>query len=63
VGIALMLLGSGLAFYLGKPFIQPQAPILPAIPFGWWSDLQQVRAALQINALFLLGVLLAPGLG
>jgi simple sugar transport system permease protein len=63
VGIALMLLGSGLAFYLGKPFIQPQAPILPAIPFGWWSDLPQVRAALQINALFLLGILLAPGLG
>ena len=24
-GIALMLLGSGLAFYLGKPLIQPQA--------------------------------------
>ena len=30
-GIALMLLGTGLAFYLGKPLIQPQAPQLPAI--------------------------------
>ena len=26
VGIALMLFGVGLAFFLGKPFIQPQAP-------------------------------------
>ena len=31
VGIALMLFGTGLAFYLGKPLIQPQAPTLPAI--------------------------------
>ena len=30
-GIALMLFGTGLAFYLGKPLIQPQAPQLPAI--------------------------------
>lgn len=62
VGIALMLFGAGLAFYFGKPFIQPQAPILPAISFGWWSDLPQVRAALQVNALFLLGALLVPAL-
>ena len=60
VGIALMLLGTGLAFFLGKPFIQPQAPILPAIDFGWWSDVPQVRAALQINVLFVIGLLLAP---
>ncbi len=31
VGIALMLFGTGLAFYLGKPLIEPSAPILPAI--------------------------------
>ncbi|HYI70464.1 MAG TPA: ABC transporter permease [Skermanella sp.] len=60
VGIALMLLGTGLAFFLGKGFIQPQAPILPAIDFGWWSDVPQVRAALQINVLFVIGLLLAP---
>ncbi|UEM04212.1 ABC transporter permease [Skermanella rosea] len=60
VGIALMLLGTGLAFFLGKPFIQPQAPILPAIDLGWWSDLPQVRSALQINVLFILGLVLAP---
>jgi len=60
VGIALMLFGTGLAFYLGKPLIEPTAPILPAIDFGWWSKVPQVRAALKINALFLIGVILAP---
>ena len=62
VGIALMLFGLGLAFYLGKPFIQPNAPRLPAIPFGWWSESPQVRAALEVNVLFLIGAVLAPGL-
>src|ERR1700751_1829891 len=62
VGIALMLFGTGLAFYLGKPLIEPTAPRLPAIDFGWWSDIPQVRAALRINALFLIGVALAPAL-
>jgi simple sugar transport system permease protein len=60
LGIAVMLFGTGLAFYLGKPFIQPQAPRLPAIPFGWWSSVPQVQAALQVNVLFLLGAGLAP---
>src|ERR1700691_5267385 len=60
VGIALMLFGIGLAFYLGKPLIQPKANVLPAINFGWWSDIPQLTAALRINVLFLLGVVLAP---
>ena len=30
-GIGLMLFGTGLAFFLGKPFIQPKAPNLGAI--------------------------------
>ncbi|WP_029007465.1 ABC transporter permease [Azospirillum halopraeferens] len=60
VGIALMLLGTGLAFFLGKPFIQPQAPQLPSLALGWWSDVPQVQSALRINALFLAGLLLAP---
>lgn len=60
VGIALMLLGTGLAFFLGKGYIQPQAPNLPAIPLGWWSDIPQVRSALEINVLFFLGVALTP---
>ncbi|RZL12022.1 MAG: ABC transporter permease [Rubrivivax sp.] len=58
-GIALMLLGSGLAFYLGKSLIQPQAAQIPSINLGGWSDSPQVAAALSINALFPIGVLLA----
>jgi len=59
IGIALMLFGSGLAFFFGKPFIQPSAPDLPAIPLGWWSDVPQVQAALNINVLFIVGAALA----
>ncbi|WP_196804908.1 ABC transporter permease [Methylopila sp. M107] len=59
VGIALMLFGMGLAFFFGKPYIQPSAPNLPAIPLGDWSDIPQVRAALNVNVLFLLGAALA----
>lgn len=56
VGIALMLFGTGVAFFLGKPFIQPQAPHLPSIPLGGWSDSPTVQAALNINALFFVGI-------
>ncbi|MEL6452150.1 MAG: ABC transporter permease [Pseudomonadota bacterium] len=59
MGIALMLLGLGLAFFFGKPYIQPVAPDLPSIPLGWWSEVPQVRAALEVNVLFLLGIALA----
>jgi len=62
VGIALMLLGVGLSFFLGKPLIQPTAPRLPSIPLGFWSDIPQVQSNLQINALLVLGILLAPAL-
>ena len=58
-GIALMLLGTGLAFYFGKPLIQPQAPQIPAIELGQWSDSSAVRAALQVNMLLPLGLALA----
>ncbi|SCB27434.1 ABC transporter permease [Rhizobium hainanense] len=59
IGIAMMQFGLGLAFFLGKPFIQPAAPHLPSIPFGFWSRLAPVRAALDVNALFLIGIVLA----
>jgi simple sugar transport system permease protein len=59
IGIALMLFGSGLAFYFGKPFIQPVAPDLPAIPLGWWTDIPQLQAALDVNVLFIVGIILA----
>ena len=60
IGIALMLFGTGLAFFFGKPFLHPSAPQLPAIPFGWWSNIPQVQVALQVNVLFVIGVLLVP---
>ncbi|KQT53165.1 ABC transporter permease [Aureimonas sp. Leaf454] len=56
VGIALMLLGMGLAFFFGKPFIQPAAPMLPAIDLGFWTTSPQLSSALQINPLFLIGI-------
>jgi ABC-type uncharacterized transport system permease subunit len=59
VGIALMLLGLGLAFFLGKPLIQPVAPKLPALSLGGWSNTPAIRAALEVNVLFLVGVVLA----
>ncbi|MDB5815527.1 MAG: inner-rane translocator [Rhodocyclales bacterium] len=59
IGIALMLFGTGLAFFLGKPYIQPKAPNLPSIPLGFWTDNPQLANALDVNPLFPAGVLLA----
>jgi simple sugar transport system permease protein len=59
VGIGLMLFGTGLAFFLGKPYVQPKAPTLPALPLGAWSSAPQIQAALQVNLLFLIGIGLA----
>jgi simple sugar transport system permease protein len=63
VGIALFLLGTGLAFYLGKPYTISVAPRLPHIALGAWSSAPQIRSALEINALFIIGAILAPLLG
>ncbi len=61
VGIAMMVFGSGVAFFLGKPFIQPQAPRLPVIELGGWlSGSPALQSALQVSPLFILGVILAP---
>jgi simple sugar transport system permease protein len=62
VGIGLMIFGTGFAFFLGKPFVQPKAPTLPSISFGGWSDLPQLQSALQVNPLFLVGIALALAL-
>jgi ABC-type uncharacterized transport system permease subunit len=59
MGIAVMMLGLGLAFFLGKPLIQPQAPVLVPLALGGWSESSAVRAALSINPLFPIGVAIA----
>ncbi|MCG9891824.1 MAG: ABC transporter permease [Thermosynechococcaceae cyanobacterium MS004] len=60
VGIAMIIFGSGVAFFLGKPFIQPSAPQLPTLNLGTWSSIPSVQEVLKISPLFLLGVALAP---
>ncbi|MCF1432962.1 ABC transporter permease [Agrobacterium vitis] len=59
IGIAMMQFGLGLAFFFGKPFIQPVAPKLPVISLGFWSHLPQIQAALTVNILFIIGLVLA----
>lgn len=61
IGISLIVLGTGLAFFFGKPLIEPKAPALPSIALGFWSSIPQVRAALDVNALFVVGIVLAFG--
>jgi ABC-type uncharacterized transport system permease subunit len=58
IGIAVLLFGTGLAFLIGKPFIQPSAPMLPALELGAWSSNEAIRAALRVNALFFVGLAL-----
>lgn len=60
VGIAMIIFGSGIAFFFGKPFIQPAAPQLPTLDLGSWSNIPQVESALKISPLFLIGVAVAP---
>lgn len=59
LGIAMMFLGEGLAFYLGRSLIQPQAPQLASINLGWWSRQPEIVAALKINILLPVGLALA----
>jgi ABC-type uncharacterized transport system permease subunit len=58
IGIAVILFGTGLAFLVGKPFIEPAAPMLPALELGWWSNSEAIRSALRVNVLFFVGVAL-----
>jgi simple sugar transport system permease protein len=59
VGIAMMSFGTGVAFFFGKPYIQPSAPRLEALPLGSWSSNTSLQKALEINPLFFTGILLA----
>ncbi|MGH8696907.1 MAG: ABC transporter permease [Burkholderiales bacterium] len=56
VGIGLFIFGTGLAFFLGKPFVQPQAPRLPTLGLGEMSDVPAIRAALDVSPLFFVGL-------
>ncbi len=60
IGIAMMSFGVGLAFFFGKPYIQPTAPRLPSVPIGEWLGLTgQLKVALDVNPLFLAGIAVA----
>jgi general nucleoside transport system permease protein len=59
IGIAFMSFGTGLAFFFGKPYIQPQAPRLEAIHLGDWTGDPRLAQALEVNPLFFVGVALA----
>ena len=43
VGIAMMLFGTGVAFFFGKPYIQPSAPRLGSFSFGAWTGNLNLR--------------------
>jgi general nucleoside transport system permease protein len=63
VGIAMMLFGTGVAFFFGKPYIQPTAPRLPSLPLGGWSGNSALKSALDVNPLFFVGIAIAILLG
>ena len=52
VGIAMMLFGTGVAFFFGKPYIQPSAPQLGSFSLGAWTGNHEIaqRAADQSAA-------------
>jgi general nucleoside transport system permease protein len=62
VGIAMMLFGVGVAFFFGKPYIQPTAPRLDSIPLGFFSDNANLKSALEVNPLFFVGIVIALAL-
>jgi ABC-type uncharacterized transport system permease subunit len=58
-GIAMILFGSGLAFFFGKTFVAPMAPQLPLLDLGAWSTVPAIQSALRVSPLFFLGIGLA----
>ena len=59
VGIALFIFGTGLAFFLGKRFVEPHAERLPVWALGGWSDVPAIRSALDVSPLFFAGIAVA----
>jgi ABC-type uncharacterized transport system permease subunit len=58
-GIAMIIFGSGLAFFFGKQFVAPMAPQLPVLDLGAGMANTAVHAALRISPLFFLGIAVA----
>jgi ABC-type uncharacterized transport system permease subunit len=58
-GIAMIIFGSGLAFFFGKRFVAPMAPQLPLLSLGGWSHVPAVESALRISPLFFIGIALS----
>ncbi len=56
IGIAMMLFGTGVAFFFGKAYIQPSAPRLGSFSLGGWTGSPQIETALEVNALLIVGV-------
>ena len=63
VGIAMMSFGTGVAFFFGKPYIQPSAPRLDGAAARNWSDNPALRQALEVNPLFFVGIVVARSCG
>jgi simple sugar transport system permease protein len=59
VGIALMMFGMGLSWYLGNSYIGLKANRLPDIDLGFWTSNGPLHDSLHVNVLFLAGVALA----
>ena len=59
IGIAMMLFGTGIAFFFGKAYIQPTAPRLEPLSLGAWTGDAKLATALQINPLLIVGVVIA----
>ncbi len=59
VGIAMLIFGSGLAFFWGDPFIEPIAPPLVNFELGNWCNIPQIQSALKISPLLIVGIALA----
>jgi simple sugar transport system permease protein len=58
-GIAMIIFGSGLAFFFGKQFVAPMAPQLPVFDFGGGIANTAIHSALRISPLFFVGILTA----
>ena len=59
VGIAMMLFGIGLAFFFGKPYIQPTAPRLELDSARLFQRQRELEQRAEVNPLFFVGIVVA----